>query len=136
MAKRPHLARQHSQGSSSSYEPLELVSTVLLAEVSEASNGPRVISRAAKQPISSVLQVSVGDGARMKRIVELAELAPGTEQLRYVGVDGFESAQDGGVHLTLKQAHQQGGCAGSSSQPNSRRSEISHATRGPQDWSK
>ena len=59
------------------------------------------------QPISSVLQISVGDGARMKRIVQLAQLAAGTEQLRYVGVDGFESAQDGGVHLTLKQAHQQ-----------------------------
>lgn len=59
------------------------------------------------KPISSVLQISVGDGARMKRIVELAQLTPGTEQLRYVGVDGFESAQDGGVHLTLKQAHQQ-----------------------------
>ena len=59
------------------------------------------------KPISSVLQISVGDGARMKRIVDLAELTPGTEQLRYVGVDGFESAQDGGVHLTLKQAHQQ-----------------------------
>lgn len=64
------------------------------------------------QPISSVLEISVGDGARMKRIVQLAELSPGTEQLRYVGVDGFESAQDGGIHLTLKQAHQQAASLG------------------------
>ena len=59
------------------------------------------------QPISSVLEIGVGDGARMKRIVQLAQRATGVEQLRYVGVDGFESAKDGGVHLTLKQAHQQ-----------------------------
>jgi hypothetical protein len=58
-------------------------------------------------PISSVLEVGVGNGHRMKRIVQLAQLTPGTEQLRYVGVDGFESANDGAVHLTLKQAHQQ-----------------------------
>ncbi len=64
------------------------------------------------QPISSVLEIGVGDGARMKRIVQLAELSPGTEQLRYVGVDGFESAKDGGVHLTLKQAHQQAASLG------------------------
>lgn len=59
------------------------------------------------QPISSVLEIGVGNGERMKRIVQLAELAPNVTQLRYVGVDGFESAKDGGVHLTLKQAHQQ-----------------------------
>jgi hypothetical protein len=59
------------------------------------------------QPIASVLEIGVGDGERMKRIVRLAQLPPGTAQLRYVGVDGFESARDGGVHLTLKQAHQQ-----------------------------
>ena len=59
------------------------------------------------QPIASVLEVGVGNGERMKRIVQLAQLAPGVAQLRYVGVDGFESARDGGVHLTLKQAHQQ-----------------------------
>ncbi len=64
------------------------------------------------RPISSVLEISVGDGSRMKRIVQLAELTPGTEQLRYVGVDGFESARDDGIHLTLKQAHQQAAALG------------------------
>ncbi len=58
-------------------------------------------------PIASVLEIGVGDGQRMQRIVQLAELAPGVTQLRYVGVDEFESSKDGGVHLTLKQAHQQ-----------------------------
>ena len=59
------------------------------------------------QPIASVLEIGVGNGERMKRIVQLAQLAPGVTQLRYVGVDSFESAKDGAVHLTLKQAHQQ-----------------------------
>ncbi len=59
------------------------------------------------EPISSVLEVGVGNGERMKRIVQLAQLKTGVTQLRYVGVDGFESAKDGAVHLTLKQAHQQ-----------------------------
>lgn len=59
------------------------------------------------QPIASVLEIGVGNGERMKRIVQLAQLAPTATQLRYVGVDGFESAQDGAPHLTLKQAHQQ-----------------------------
>lgn len=59
------------------------------------------------QPIASVLEVGVGNGERMKRIVQLVQLSAGVTQLRYVGVDGFESAKDGGQHLTLKQAHQQ-----------------------------
>ena len=57
-------------------------------------------------PISSVLEVGVGAGQRMKRLAQLAQLVPGATQLRYVGVDGFESANDGRSHLTLKQAHQ------------------------------
>ncbi len=80
----------------------------LAKPVSERELFRALISR----PISSVLEINVGDGARMKRIVQLAELTPGTQQLRYVGVDGFESAQDGGVHLTLKQAHQQAAALG------------------------
>ena len=57
-------------------------------------------------PISSVLEIGVGDGARMRRLAQLVNLASQTEQLRYIGIDEFESAQDGGRHLTLKQAHQ------------------------------
>lgn len=59
-----------------------------------------------QQPISSVLEVGVGDGSRMQRIAKLVQLTAGTEQLRYIGIDPFEAATDGRVHLRLKQAHQ------------------------------
>lgn len=57
-------------------------------------------------PITSVLEVGVGDGSRLKRIAQLVQLAAGVERLRYVGVDEFEAAKDGLHHLTLKTAHQ------------------------------
>lgn len=56
------------------------------------------------QPITSVLEIGVGQGARMQRIAKLVNLAKGTDQLRYIGVDEFESAPTR-PHLTLKQAH-------------------------------
>ncbi len=58
------------------------------------------------RPLTSVLEIGVGDGARMRRIAKLAQLAPQATQLRYIGIDEFESAQDGRRHLSLKQAHQ------------------------------
>lgn len=58
------------------------------------------------KPISSLLEIGVGNGERMQRIAQLVTLAPDTERLRYIGVDEFEAAQDGGSHLTLKVAHQ------------------------------
>jgi hypothetical protein len=57
------------------------------------------------RPFSSVLEIGVGDGSRMQRLAQLIQVSQGTEQLRYVGVDAFESASDGRPHLTLKQAH-------------------------------
>jgi hypothetical protein len=57
-----------------------------------------------QHPITSVLEVGVGQGDRMKRIAKLANLASGADQLRYIGVDEFESAH-GRPFLTLKQAH-------------------------------
>ena len=58
-------------------------------------------------PLASVLEIGVGSGERMKRISQLVQLPSTATHLRYVGVDGFESANDGRPHLTLKQAHQQ-----------------------------
>ncbi len=58
------------------------------------------------KPITSVLEIGVGLGERMHRIAQLVTLAAGTERLRYIGVDEFEAAKDGGKHLTLKAAHQ------------------------------
>jgi hypothetical protein len=55
-------------------------------------------------PISSVLEIGVGSGQRMQRICQLVNLVPGVEQLRYIGVDEFESSTSG-EHLTLKEAH-------------------------------
>lgn len=54
--------------------------------------------------LTSLLEIGVGDGSRMKRIAKLVRLNSGTQQLRYIGVDEFESAQ-GRTFLTLKDAH-------------------------------
>lgn len=54
--------------------------------------------------ISSVLEIGVGDGGRMKRLAKLVHLAPNEQALRYIGVDEYESSQ-GRPFLTLKQAH-------------------------------
>lgn len=54
----------------------------------------------------SVLEIGVGDGARMQRIAKLIQGSGKTETVRYIGTDEFESAQDDGRHLSLKQAHQ------------------------------
>lgn len=59
-----------------------------------------------EHPVSSILEVNVGTGARMERIAKLVQLTPGTEKLRYVGIDEFEAASDKHKHLTLKTAHQ------------------------------
>ena len=42
----------------------------------------------------------------MQRIAKLVQLPSGVDQLRYIGIDEFESAQDSARHLSLKQAHQ------------------------------
>ncbi len=58
------------------------------------------------QPIRSILEIGVGDGQRMRRIAKLVQPAADCDTVRYIGTDEFESAQDGGRHLSLKQAHQ------------------------------
>ncbi len=57
-------------------------------------------------PIASVLEIGIGAGDRMRRIAKLVRLPNESNQLRYIGVDSFESAVDGRVHLTLRQTHQ------------------------------
>jgi hypothetical protein len=57
-------------------------------------------------PISSILEIGLGDGSRVKRIAQLVNLTEGVEKLRYIGVDEFEAAKDGQQHLSLKAAHQ------------------------------
>lgn len=65
-----------------------------------------------QNPVSSILELGMGDGERMRRIGRLAQIPPGVDVLRYVGTDEFESAEDGKRHLTLKQAHQVAGQLG------------------------
>ena len=57
-------------------------------------------------PTGSLLEIGIGCGARMQRIAKLVRLPEGVDQLRYIGIDEFESASDGGTHLRLKEAHQ------------------------------
>lgn len=56
-------------------------------------------------PIQSVLEIGIGEGARLARMAKLVNLVDPSQPLRYIGVDEFESAQ-GRAFLTLKQAHQ------------------------------
>ncbi|MEZ6135602.1 MAG: hypothetical protein R3C53_11900 [Pirellulaceae bacterium] len=63
------------------------------------------------RPLSSILEIGVGDGSRMQRIAKLVQLPTGSQQLRYIGIDEFESAKSG-RHLSLKQAHQLAGQLG------------------------
>lgn len=56
-------------------------------------------------PISSILEIGIGSGERAKRLLPLCTKAEGVTQIRYAGVDPFESAPAGQPHLHLKQAH-------------------------------
>lgn len=58
------------------------------------------------RPIASLLEIGIGRGERMHRISQLVTLTSGCERLRYIGVDEFEAAKDGGTHMRLKTAHQ------------------------------
>jgi hypothetical protein len=64
------------------------------------------------KPIASLLEIGIGRGERIHRIAQLVTLTADTERLRYIGVDEFEAASDGGPHLTLKTAHQVASQAG------------------------
>lgn len=73
----------------------------------------RALFRALLQgQFASVLEIGVGDGARMRRIARLVSRPDESQPLRYVGTDEFESATDGGRHLSLKQTHQLAGQLG------------------------
>lgn len=64
------------------------------------------------QSFSSILEIGMQDGQRLRRLAKLAQPVEGCEQIRYIGTDEFESAQDGRPHLTLKQAHRLAGQLG------------------------
>lgn len=56
-------------------------------------------------PVASILEIGIGSGRRTKQLLHHCRLPAGVEQLRYVGVDMFESSPESREHLKLKQAH-------------------------------
>ena len=60
---------------------------------------------AMENPLSSILEIGMGSGERIRRLLPLCTLSEGASQIRYVGVDAFESAAPGVPHMNLKTAH-------------------------------
>lgn len=58
-----------------------------------------------ENPVGSVLELGIGSGDRVQRLLPLLQKPEGIQQVRYAGVDPFESAPQGTPHLNLKQAH-------------------------------
>jgi hypothetical protein len=56
-------------------------------------------------PVASILEIGIGTGDRIKQVLSLCHAPEGTSQIRYAGVDAFESAGQGAAHITLKGAH-------------------------------
>ncbi len=64
-----------------------------------------VLLYVAEHPVASILEIGVGEGKRTMQMLAWNQLPPGSTQLRYVGVDPFESSEETRPHLKLKQAH-------------------------------
>lgn len=58
-----------------------------------------------ENPVASILEIGLGNGERFARVIPLCSKPNGVTQIRYAGVDPFESAQAGTPHLPLKTAH-------------------------------
>ena len=56
-------------------------------------------------PIGSILEIGIGNGSRIEQVLSMLTLRDGCSQLRYVGVDLFESGSNPEEHLRLKDAH-------------------------------
>ena len=85
---------------------LTWIQRVFWTRFSKPISDRELVRQLIHKPISSLLEIGVGRGERMHRIAQLVTLTAATERLRYIGVDEFEAAKDGGPHLTLKAAHQ------------------------------
>jgi hypothetical protein len=58
-----------------------------------------------EHPLASILEIGMGPGERIRRLLPLCTITEGISQIRYVGVDAFESAAPGVPHMNLKSAH-------------------------------
>lgn len=56
-------------------------------------------------PIGSILEIGMGNGNRIEQILSMFTLQDGKTQLRYAGVDLFESGTQVDDHMRLKDAH-------------------------------
>lgn len=73
--------------------------------LSKPANERDLFLHVLENPISSILEIGIGSGERAKRVLPLCTKSEGVAQIRYAGVDPFESATAGQPHLNLKQAH-------------------------------
>ena len=73
--------------------------------LSKPANERDLFLHVLENPISSILEIGIGSGERAKRLLPLCSKPEGVAQIRYAGVDPFESASAGQPHLNLKQAH-------------------------------
>lgn len=53
--------------------------------------------------VNSILEIGMGDGVRIRAMMQLRPKSEGSDRLRYAALDPFES--DGGTRLSLKEAH-------------------------------
>jgi hypothetical protein len=60
---------------------------------------------AIEHPIGSILEIGIGSGERIKQVLSLCTKPDGVSQIRYAGVDPFESAGADVPHMNLKTAH-------------------------------
>jgi hypothetical protein len=58
-----------------------------------------------ENPVASILEIGIGSGARIKKLLPLCRKPDGISQIRYVGVDAFESSPKNSEHMNLKAAH-------------------------------
>ena len=80
--------------------------TIYLTRFSKPSFDRPLFRRILRQRMVKFVELGVGDGQRAKRMIEAAQRHATGSEIRYVGVDLFESRPEGWKGLTLKQAHQ------------------------------
>jgi hypothetical protein len=58
-----------------------------------------------EHPVASILEIGIRDGKRLEQVLSLVNIREGVAQLRYAGVDLFESGPPQEGHLCLKDVH-------------------------------
>lgn len=60
-----------------------------------------------KTPVTTMVEIGLGQLVRTRRMLELALEKTPLEQLKYAGIDLFESRTDGKASVALKEAHKE-----------------------------